>query len=166
MSLYILGRILGSSSGLASVATCVDAVGAALRTAMDEEDAAILAQLMPGDGVAFTIADSAHHGEATGLWLSATDAAQAWHRRQPGAVDRDVAPPDYLAAIAATPLARLMRSLTRLTGYQSLGVALVDGGIHSVWRGTPDEVFMTMAWEWRLPWDLSSNRLYVWSPPV
>lgn len=162
MSLYILGKIIAGFDALARIEHCVGAAGASLRTTIDDGDREVLDELLPGQGLTFSIEDVDGSVEATGLWSDVTQAAFRWNG-EPLHTHVD-APEGYFEAIADVPLARIVRCLTMLDGYESLGLAFVDGGITTVCRGRPSELYRTMAWEWRLPWDQSSNRLYVWSP--
>jgi hypothetical protein len=165
MSLYILGKIIAGSDALMRVGACVEAAGASLLTSIDGEDRAVLDELLPGTGLTFSIADGEGGVDATGLWSDVTDVAVRWSGEHREALHLQVDPPDdYFKAIADTRLAKFVRALTLLQGHQSLGLAFVDGGISTVCREAADEIYRTMAWEWRLPWDMSSNRLYVWSP--
>jgi hypothetical protein len=165
MSLYVLGKVISDSDILVRIAACVGGTGGSFRASVDDDDREVLDDLLPGIGKTFSVADAEGGIDATRLWSEVTMSAVRWSRGQQESVCDQINPPDdYLEAIAHTSLARLARCLTSLHGYESFGLAFVDGGISTVLKASPREVYRTMAWEWRLPWDMSSNRLYVWSP--
>jgi hypothetical protein len=70
-------------------------------------------------------------------------------------------PPEYQAELMKARLPRFLDRLLQSTGARG-SVALVDGGVETVVRGTRRQCLMEILKAFVLPWHGTSNPIYVW----
>ncbi len=108
--------------------------------------------------------------DGTALWIDAMNTGRGLlSQTMPHIADMSVQdfeeldlPGHYFAQMGSTQLGALVTWLQTNSLISGCGLALLDGGISSVFEGTPEECAQNIMRSVLLPWDLSPNHLYVW----
>lgn len=138
---------------------------------LDAEDIAVLEELNPtAVKFYFTVNSSPEENEGSTLWNEANLLAQNILRESMGArfkysanaIDDAEWPDDYATRMKACRLGRFLHACAEMQNYESIGIALIDGGIETEFRGSAEECIEQILRMVLLPWDCGPNTFYVW----
>lgn len=177
MSLYVFGKVGGDVTTTGQAMQTLRRLGDRLSVVVsddslekdDREEIDRGLGSLTGPGVYFMICSNENDPDATELWIETQ--ALAMELLQNEGIDPFVFnlsdalqinfPDGYYQAIAQSRFGELVDGLKSISASAVVAIALVDGGIERVKKGSPDDCITEIFRSLILPWDCSPNTLYV-----
>jgi hypothetical protein len=160
MSLYCFGKIIpvSAETALSRCAPVSNVAHLYLRD-LEPDDVSSICQIddLKPAGITFRYVDS-DGGSATQLWVTASEVARLFAE-----TDRLQFHTDYSDAMKATNLGGFVWSTLHCSSIKAGALALVDGGIETIFRASPIDCWNHFLTIISKPWDCHDNPLLVWN---
>jgi hypothetical protein len=161
MSLYCFGKVVPLSAKNALEMCVPDENSACLHLCdIDPEDLATICEfnVLKPVGVTFRYVSNVDISDATTLWLAASEVAGRFSE-----AERNLIGVGYVDAIKATALGGFIHNLLNCPEVNHGALALVDGGVETIFPKSSDECWRHFLTIISKPWDCHDNPLFVWS---
>jgi hypothetical protein len=179
MSLYIFGEIAGDVTNIGEYRQALNELTERLNItvsydSLEKEDREEIDRALEVSGevrIYYAIYSDQLDCDATALWIEARDLAMRLLRNEgidpfilsPSDLKKISLPDSYYQGILESRLAGFIDGLKPISASAVVAVALVDGGIESIRKGSTDDCAREILKSLILPWDRSANTLYVFN---